>query len=254
MKMRTAVGSAGFDDHRFRGFSLYRDLLGVESFTAMIALAIDGVRRTADEAAMLDDLAAAVCVADPRIWPCKLARVSAGYGSPLAGVAASTYAMQDALIGPWTAQGAAEFLEACGTSASREELSRQISAKKRVLGFGVPARGRDERVLALSERIKARGRETLPWWKVTEALIDLMRSERGIEPNISIAFAAACLDLGFAPKQIGLLATALWQLVPIANAAEGSEQSVLQQMPFGTVEYVGAAPRATMRRGRTASR
>src|SRR5688572_24620645 len=131
--MKTNVGSAGFDDHRFRGFSLYRELLGRESFAGLLALAIDGRRRTPEEAAMLDDLAAVIAVADPRIWPCKLARVASAYGSSLAGVAASTYLLQDAWIGPYTVKGSAQVLveiaERCGHDPGREALVAELASQ-----------------------------------------------------------------------------------------------------------------------------
>jgi hypothetical protein len=255
--MKTNVGSAGFEDHRFRGFALYAELLGRESFSSLLALAIDGRRRTPEEAAMLDDMAAVIAVADPRIWPCKLVRVASAHGSSLAGVAASTYILQDAWIGPYTCKTSAQILEEiarrCGHDPTREalveELASQVAKRSRLLGFGVPVRPHDERVVALASRIAARGRAQLPYWRMTEKLIEVMRSERGLEPNIGIAFAAASLDLGFAGEHVGLLCTALWQLVPVANAAEGAEQApaILQQLPLETIEYVGPAPRKSSR-------
>src|SRR5688572_21221615 len=166
--MKTEVGSAGFEDHRFRGFSLYHELLGRESFASLLALAIDGRRRTPEEAAMLDDMAAVIAVADPRIWPCKLARVASCYGSSLAAIAASTFLLDDAWIGPWTVKASAQVLfeiaRALEAGRSLEDaLSDQIAQKNRVLGFGVPARPHDERVPALASRIRARGRDELPY-------------------------------------------------------------------------------------------
>ncbi len=258
MKIETRVGDAGFDDHRFRGASLYRELLGSESVASLLALALDGRRRTPEEAAMLDDLAVVVAVADPRIWPCKLVRVASAYGSSLAGVAAATYAMDEAMIGSWTTQGPARWLQQIrarrgddpAAEALAEELAAELGKGGRLLGFGVPARGRDERVIALSERIDARGRGGLPYWRMTQRLIALMRAERSVEPNISIVFAAACLDLGFDAEHVGLLATALWQPVTVANAAEGSAQQVLRTLPAESVEYLGPAPRKSSRRAR----
>jgi hypothetical protein len=255
--MKTNVGSAGFDDHRFRGFALYGELIGSESFAGLLALAIDGRRRTDDEARMLDDMAAVIAVADPHIWPCKLVRVASAYGGSLAGVAASTYLLQDAWIGPHTVGRSAATLEDIAdrigfdpsTSVLTEELASQIAKRSRLLGFGVPARPQDERVPALAARIRARGRANLPYWRLTERLIEAMRTERALEPNIGIAFAAAALDLGFASEHIGLLTTALWQIVPVANAAEGAAQApaILQSLPLADVEYVGPAPQPTVR-------
>jgi len=75
-----------------------------------------------------------------------------------------------------------------------------------------------------------------------------VREQRKVEPNMGIAIAAAFLDLGMTPHQVGSLTSALMQHMFLAHAIEGSAQGAsLRELPAGYVEFDGRAPRSSPR-------
>ena len=54
-EIETRVAREEFDDHRYRGYSLFHDLLGVESLSGIVGLAVAGRRFTVDEVDMLNE-------------------------------------------------------------------------------------------------------------------------------------------------------------------------------------------------------
>jgi hypothetical protein len=256
----TRVGLAQWGDNRFRGYSAANDLSGCETTTGLLVLAIVGRRVDEGERLMLDDMATVTNVADPRIWPLKLVRVTSAYGGSLAAFAAATVCLQGARIGHEMVGRAAEILrvlrdrllasEAPDSDEVLEVHCRQLLADQgRLLGLGVPFRPRDERVDMLVERVDARGRNALPYWLLFTRAADTFWRIRHVRPNMGLAAAAICLDMGFTPAQIGPLITALAAPAYWANAFEGAEQApaCLQMLPESCVRYVGPPPRKSPR-------
>jgi len=259
----TRVGHAEWGDNRIRGHSVARDLAGRETIVGLLALAIGGRRIDANERGLLDDIGVVGSVGDPRIWPLKLVRVTAAYGGCLAGVAAVTVCSEGAIVGQHAVGLAAELLlslshrmrafNVFGASPEvlalddlvlEDECRRLLEKKGRLSGFGVAFRERDERLDMLIERVAARGRSELPYWRLSTKLAETVRRIRRLEPNIGLGAAAICLDIGFTPAQIGPLITAIGSTDSWSNAFEGSQQApaCLQSLPIGSVRYVGPPP------------
>lgn len=259
----TRVGHAEWGDNHFRGYSVARDLAGRESLTGLFALAIAGRRLDENERLMLDDVVTVTNVADPRIWPLKLIRLTSAYGGCNAAVAALTVALEEAPIGHYAAGRAAEILLQMreGLAASGAEDSKDLGSalekqcrnwvddKGQPFGFGVFFRPRDERVDMLTERVAARGRSELPYWRLFIDVADVFWRISNVRPNMPVAMGAICLDMGFIPAQIGPLMTAMGASAFWANAFEGAQQSpsCLQQLPSESVRYVGPAPKLSPR-------
>jgi hypothetical protein len=264
--LSTRVGHAEWGDNRFRGYSVARELAGRETGTGMLALAIGGRRLAEPERAMLDDLAVAMAAADPRIWPLKLVRVVSSYGRCLPALAAGIVNLQEALIGHPSTGRAAEVLVSLGEMTSeavrRDGMTQEMaigevcreffSRGNRWTGFGVPFRARDERVDILATCVVARGRAGLPYWRLFSGVTTVLRRTKNLEPNIGLAAAAVCLDMGFALTQIGSLVFALGVSSLWANALEGSAQApeILQTLPRASVRYVGRSERVSPRAAR----
>jgi hypothetical protein len=261
--LRTCVGHAEWGDNRFRGYSVARDLAGWESVSSLLALAIVGRRIDENERLMLDDLATVTNVADARIWPLKLVRVTAAYGGCNAAVAALTVGLENTPIGHHATGRAAELLlqlrdgllangchHATGHDGALEDQCRQLLAdSERHLEFWVPFRPRDERVDMLSERVAARGRGELPYWRLFANAAETFWRIKRVRPNMGLAAAAICLDMGFTPAQIGPLITALAVPAYWANAFEGAGQMplTLQTLPESSVRYLGPPSRVSPR-------
>jgi hypothetical protein len=256
--LETSVGHASFGENHFCGYAVGAELAGHETQTGLIALAIGGRRLSAVERAVLDDIAVVMTVADPRIWPLKLARVVSSYGSTLPAMAAANLCIERAFIGHWTSGSAAETLvklrEAVGDSVDddrkvSEQALRFLESHPRWMGFGVPFREEDERVASLRQCLERRERTGLAHWRLLETLSRVLLEHRKLRPNIGIAVGAACLDLGYSPREVSLLSVALGQTDYLANAVEGASRAtpILRKLPSEVVRYVGREKRKSPR-------
>jgi len=254
----TRVAALGFPEHRFRGHAVFGELFGHETVSSLIAMAIAGRRLTREEASILDDIAAATLVGDPRIWPLKIIRLVASFGGVLAGYAAGHMAIEGDRIGPPITRYAAEMLvelrasvgeriddRAVIASAARDLIAR----RKRIIGYGIPFRPYDERYVVLRESIVARGRAELPYFRIHDVLSDVVREERRLAPNAGIGVAAILLDMGFSPDELAAIFHFVNQPVFMANAYESATQaaSELQSLPVDAIAYAGLAPRNSPR-------
>lgn len=255
--LSTRVARADYADNDFRGHRLNAELLGVERMASMTALAVGGPRLSGEDLAILEDLAVAVTVADPRIWPLKVTRVVGAYGSKFAAFAAGSLVMDGALMSVEICCETARRLAALAPIAQTLDdaaLAAHLDEawpERRPPGFGVPGREADERVVGLRGRMRAEGRQPRPFFLLFERVAELMRARRGLEANLTLIFGAIGLDLGFLPDKIGSLAWATAQTAFLANAVEGAEQApeALRRLPKSSLRYVGRAARTSPRAG-----
>lgn len=253
--LTTRVARALAGDNSFFGHRVNRDLLATETMSSVAGLAVGGPRLRGEDLRLLDELAVAVTVADPRIWPLKVTRVAGAYGSKFAAYAAGNLCMDGALMSVELCRNTAERLLSLAPVARQLDdaaLSRHLNEawpERRPPGFGVPGRAQDERVVGLSARMHAEGRQPRPYFRLFERVAELMRRERRLEANLTLVFGAIALDLGFSPPQIGALAWATAQNAFLANAVEGAEQAppVLQVLPQDVLRYEGPGPRVSPR-------
>ena len=249
----TRVAHAEWGDNRLQGHSVASDLAGAESWLGIVVLGVTGRRLAASERGMLDDLGVVMTVADPRIWPLKLGRLVASYGSTLAGLAAGTLAMDEALIGNWVFGQMATLLRSLRRSVSASDdmqsveavCQEQFGASRRILGFGVSSRPVDERVEMLKLRVAARGRAGLEYWTLFENVSEAVFRMKGLKPNIASAAAAVCLDLGFDERETAVICSFIGLSDFLPNAAEGAVQMspALQSLDLASIRYVGPPPR-----------
>jgi hypothetical protein len=254
----THVAHAGFDDHSFRGYRLFADLLGKTPTSAMIVLAITGRLLDAEECSLIDDLFVVSTVADPRIWPLKITRLVGAYGRLVPAFAAGHLSIDDAGIGPSTIGSFSRQLREIfdrvkgrvdDHAAIAGVVRELLAGDGRLTGFGVAFRSPDERVVAITGMLEARGRASGPYWQLVSSIASVVRAERRIEPNMAAAAAAALLDLGFEPEVIGPLAIAMFSVPFVANATEAAAEPAasLRVLPVDRVEYVGRAARESPR-------
>lgn len=253
----TRVARAGWREHFHYGHRVFAELAGDASYTELIALAVTGRRPSKEAAAVLDDMAAAMTIAEPRIWPMKVSRLVSSYGRTVPAALAGALCFESELIGPWTTAQTARQLEALSEAVGEDlddatvarEAKAMLAARGKLVGFGVPFRPADERVAALSACVERRGRADRRYWRLSRALWAALRESKGLEPNISSALAAAGLDLGLSPDELAPLTVALLHHIFWANAVEGAAQrpAVLRRLPDARVDYVGAPPRRSPR-------
>ncbi|MCK5035336.1 MAG: hypothetical protein KAS73_05540 [Candidatus Sabulitectum sp.] len=250
----TRVGHAGWSDHRYFSRWVFKELAGNVSTTGLIVMAATGQVIDDNDCDMLDDVATILTVADPRIYPLKLARLASAYGSSLAGQAAAVAAMEGAIVGPQISQDAAFWLIDVKTELGRsiedpieirKVVEKHFSQKTRISGFGVPFRKVDERRLALTECVSARNRSEGAYWKLQNVIAEIVLDIRGVPANVGLSVAALSLDMGLRPGDLASLYIGLTINVFLANAVEGAKQApgILRCIPDKHVEYVGVPPR-----------
>lgn len=256
-EIRTHVAHHLVGDNRYFGLSV-NSLVGNETYTGMMALAVTGRRPTDEQRQALDDIAVILTSADPRIWPLKMTRLISSYGGTLAGHVAGQLALEGDQIGPWTSGRCAQMFvelnefvgDTNGDDALLESRVRDFVARTpRFFGYGVPLRTFDERFKRLAERVQESGRDKLPFWTLQEALSREIKRVKGLPPNVSAGLAASYLDHGYSAREIPALTMFLQQNVFVANAIEAATQSeeVMRQLPDSAIDYVGQAPRISPR-------
>lgn len=248
----------GWTEHRYFGRAVFGELLGRETVTSLTVLSVLGRPLPEDCLGLIDDMAVSLTLADPRIWPLKLTRLLASYGGAVAALGGGLSLQEGARLGPWTGQEAAGLLvdfkaRLAGQHESpervREHVLGYLKTHRFVWGFGTPFRDHDERLVAFRQRIELRGRHTSTYWRLFDAISAVMIEARGVQPNMGMGVAAACLDMGIGVTEVGPLATALMQHMFLANAMEqaGQPSSALRKLPDTHVKYVGQAPRQSAR-------
>jgi hypothetical protein len=255
----TRVGLSGERDSRFCGKSVNHDLLGCSTPLEMVALYFLKRLPTERERLSLCALSAVLAAADPRIWPLKLARLSACHGSSFGGIAGGLLGLVGNSLGPQSTREAAEMLwsiskkkesslgnEADSITAVRKEISR----RRYVPGFGVPYRNFDQRLTVLDNEMRRLGRHELPFYRL-EGVVRKVVSEQYPElaPNVSLGGAALCLDIGFLPEDTATLVLWLVSQTYFCNAAEEASlrSPGLRDLGETSIDYLGEPPRPSPR-------
>lgn len=252
--IRTRVGRALTGDYDHFGLRVFRDLAGTTSYLGLIAFAITGRRISREDEAVLDDLAVSSHVPEPRVWPIKLARLGASLGRVMPGFMCGSVALDCDLVGGRVAEDAATLLldlraHLSATTDEDASIEAFIEPRKRLVGFGVPLRNVDERVVSIRSCLERRERLNGEHWRLGERLWSVVRERRGVEVNIIGATAAICLDLGFEPCEIPPMAAVLLQPTLLANAVAGAVESPeqLRCLPDEAIRYAGPPPRDSPR-------
>jgi hypothetical protein len=256
MTIRTRVALHTLGENFYFGHRTLQELLGEETMTGLMGMAVMGRRPSRVEREVLDAIALAMNSADPRIWPLKATRLLASYGGTVAGFAGGQLPLEGKRIGPWVVGHAARELvlldEAVARhgddpDALRRAIADHVREKRHIIGFGVPLRARDERLDPFRWQVEKLGRHQLPFWRLQELLSAEMLRQGRAAPNHAIAVAAALLDMGLAPQQASAITFFINQNVFAANAYEAACQCEpsMQTLPEECVAYAGKPPRSS---------
>lgn len=254
----THAAYAGFDEHQFWGYEVFNELLGRESWGSLLILSTTGRRISAEEAKIIDDVAVATAMADPRIWPLKITSLVASYGDMVMSTMAGNLCLEKAVIGPGTISPAAELLVTIRDLVGDDNLQNQkalvetvteILKTNRLHGFGVAFRLEDERLQNLKKCVARHERAHLPYWRLLGSVREAVIQVKGIKPNVSAGIAAVLLDMGFSPYDIKMIAIALLQACFFANAVDGVKRNaeVMRCLPKNCIQYVGRELRRSPR-------
>ena len=258
LSVTTNAAYAGFEDHQFWGYEVFHELLGRESWGSLLILSITGRRISSEEQKIIDDIAVINAMADPRIWPLKITSLVASYGDPVISTMVGSLMLNKAIIGPGTIGTSAELLmlihDSVGTDALKNkkilaEKITEILKTSRLYGFGVAFRPEDERLQNLKKCVAQNNRTHLPYWRLLDAVSEVVFQIKGIKPNIASGTAAVLLDMGFSPSDIKMISVALFQTSFFANAVDGISRNaeVMRCLPKDRIQYVGRALRQSPR-------
>lgn len=219
------------DDHALRGRYLFADVVGRWSFMQATVYAITGLELSRRDADLLEEIAAINLVVDRRAWPMAVTRRVAGRGGSYAeAVVAGQAMMGGAILAGAAAADCARFLLAARAvqlagGAVDELVAATLARRERVMGFGRPVVGPDERVPVMQAALARYGRHELPFAAVLRVVEDAFRARRGLRSTAAAWAAAILCDLGMTPAQVEAVSNSWVSVCVYAQAAFAREAS-----------------------------
>ncbi|MBL8621013.1 MAG: hypothetical protein JNK64_06900 [Myxococcales bacterium] len=210
--------------HRVRARSLFDELVGRRSFFQNAVYAITGVELTAADGTMLDDIGSANLLLDRRAWPMAVTRRIAARGGGYAAAMLGGTAMLGAPVLAGAAAGdCARFLRRADVAAREGQpvealVADLLARRQRVMGFGRPLVGPDERVPVMAATLARHGRDDGRFVTLLRAADEAFWQHKGLR-STSAAWAAAILsDLGLSPDAVQAVSN-YWVTVNLAAQA-----------------------------------
>lgn len=196
------------DDHALRDRYIFADIVDRKSFFQTTVYAITGIELAAADAAMLEQIGNANLQIDRRAWPLAATRrVAARGGGVAAAVVAGTAMMASPVLAGCAAADCARFLrraqarvdEGGSVAALVAEL---VARDERVMGFGRPVVGPDERVPVMLALLDRHGRAALPFATLLRQAEAAFLTHKNLRSNAAAWAAAILSDYGMSPEQV----------------------------------------------------
>jgi hypothetical protein len=196
------------NDHALRDRHLFADVVGKQSFYQTAVYAICGIAISCRDADMLDELGQANLLVDRRAWPMAVTRrVAAGGGGYAAAVVAGTAMLAAPVLAGAAAADCAKFLRRARADGRpiADVVAEAIARKERVMGFGRPLVGPDERVPIMLATLERYGRHDGPYVTLLHEVEAAFSSQKGLRTTSAAWAAAALTDLGLTPDAVQAL-------------------------------------------------
>ena len=226
------------DDHALRGRYLFADLVGRWSFMQTTVYAITGLELARRDADLLEEIGTINLPVDRRAWPMAVTRrVAARGGSYAEAVAAGQAMLGGTMLAGAAAADCARFLQAAravereGGSAA-QLVAETLARRERVMGFGRPVVGPDERVPIMQAVLERHGRHDLPYVALLRVVDEAFHAGRGLRSTAAAWAAAILCDFGMTPMQVEAVSNA-WVSVCIYAQAAFSHQRGAGAAPPG---------------------
>lgn len=224
------------DDHSLRDYRVFAELVGKRTFFEVAVYAISGVEVSSSEARMLEAIAVSCMTVDRRAWPMAVTRRIAAGGGEYSDAIAGGMAMMSAFLLAGRAAGlAARFLRGAleakrqGRSAD-EVVAEVLAAGERVMGFGRPVVGPDERVPIIQRAVQEAGRAELPYATMLRELEEAFARRKGLRSTAAAWAAAVLSDLGMAPETVEAVSN-FWVTVTVHAQAAFTRERVGARRP-----------------------
>lgn len=220
-------------DHDVRGRFLFTDVVSKSSFFQTAVYAMTGIDLSARDADLLDQIGNANLLVDRRVWPMAATRrVAARGGGYSASVVAGLAMMGSPMLAGEAAGGCARFLWRAREAAAQGRnvaslVDEVLSRRERIMGFGRPVVGPDERVPVMEALLAQHGRDRLPFVNLLREADDALFAARGLR-STSAAWAAAILcDYGMTPAQVHAVSNYWVHVCVYAQAVFSGERGLV---------------------------
>ena len=217
------------EDHQVRDRWLFAELAGRWSFMQSTIYVISGVELPRAMTDMLEEIATINLLLDRRAWPMAVTRrVGARGGSYAAAVVAGQAMMGGTVVAGAAAADCARFLRQARAAQLAGEsvpalIAGRFARRERVMGFGRPVVGPDERVPIMDAVLARHGRDHLPHVELLREVEREFQAQRGLRSTSAAWAAAILLDLGLTPDHIEAVCNA-WVSVCIYGQAAFSRE------------------------------
>lgn len=222
------------EDHSLRERYLFADLVGKRSFFQVAVYAITGIELAPSEAHLLETIGVICLTADRRAWPLAVTRRIAGRGSAYSDAVAGGMAMMSSqLVGGRAAGHTARFLRRAleGKRQGRaidELVAEVLAAGERVMGFGRPVVGPDERVPLIRDAVRRAGRAELAYASALGEVEESFARRKGLRPTAAAWAAAVLSDFGMSPEAVEAVSNFWVSVTVYAQAAFTLERRVAE--------------------------
>lgn len=220
------------DDHRLRECWLFADIVRERSLFQTTMLAITGIDLPARDAELLEQIGISTLAVDPRAWPMGVTRrVAARTGTYNPALVAGFAMMSSGILGGRSAGLCAQFLRRADAfereGGSVDALVEQVLARReRVMGFGRPVVGPDERGPVMEGLLREYDRDQLRFVTLVRAAEQSFIARRGLRMTAAGWVAAALSDYGLDPDQVEAVVNAWLSVCVFAQASFSQHQGL----------------------------
>lgn len=221
------------DDHAVRERYIFADFVEQRTFFQAAVYAMTGLELPAEDAAMLEQIGNANLQIDHRAWPLAATRrVAARGGGYAAAVVAGVAMMGSPVLAGAAAADCARFLrraqaEVRSGRSVAELVAELVARDERVMGFGRPVVGPDERVPVMLAILARRGRAGLPFADLLRAADAAFYQHKGLRPNAAAWAAAILSDYGMTPEQVHAVCNYWVSVCVYAQAVYAGERGLV---------------------------
>lgn len=220
------------NDHTLREKYLFADIVGKQGFFQAAVYAMTGLEITSDDAVMLDTFGTINLLIDRKVWPLAATRrVAARGGGYAAAVLAGTAMMGSTVLAGGAAGECARFLrgareaELAGVPVD-DHIAALLARRERIMGFGRPVVGPDERVPLIEALLARHGRHDLPYVTILRAADRSLLARKNLGSTAAAWAAAILSDYGMSPDAV-LAVSNYWVNVNVyAQALYSSERGL----------------------------
>lgn len=221
------------NDHALRERRIFADLVGQRTFLQAAVYAITGIDLPAPHAEMLEQIGIVNLTVDRRAWPMTVTRRVAARGSGYdAAVVAGLAMMGSPMLAGAAAAGCARFLHRARAAVAEgrtvaDLVAETLARRERVMGFGRPVVGPDERVPVMDAVLARYGRADLPFVTLLRAADDAFFAHRGLRSTAAAWAAAILSDLDMSPEAVHAVSNFWVSVCVYAQGAYSGERGLV---------------------------